>query len=193
MMDIERTWTALKKRVVDLIHNNRQLFTDGSSLIGQGEVIQAGTNITATKSGSTITLSASDPGTGGMEQHSNEYHTPDMALGTHNHSGTYDPAGTGNTEATAHVAAHALLATGVHGAESFNLEHTGHKNAASGYPGLDTGGLVLAARLGSGTPSSTTYLRGDRTWATPTATAADTKYMIYVNFGSNPNGQMYLT
>jgi hypothetical protein len=29
--------------------------------------------------------------TGGMEQHSNEYHNPDMALATHDHSGVYQP------------------------------------------------------------------------------------------------------
>lgn len=33
-------------------------------------------------------------------------------------------------------------------------------------------GTVAAARLGSGSPSSSTFLRGDNTWATPTASVA---------------------
>jgi hypothetical protein len=37
------------------------------------------------------------------------------AASGHNHSGVYDPAGTGDSEATAHVAAHAALVSGVHG------------------------------------------------------------------------------
>lgn len=43
-------------------------------------------------------------------------------------------------------------------------EQAANKNATNGYAGL-TSGLVAAAQLGSGTPSSSTYLRGDRTWA----------------------------
>lgn len=33
--------------------------------------------------------------------------------------------------------------------------------------------LIWPKRLGTGTPSSTTFLRGDKTWATPTASIAD--------------------
>lgn len=39
------------------------------------------------------------------------------------------------------------------------------KGAANGYAGLDAGTKVPTAQLGTGTASSTTYLRGDRSWA----------------------------
>src|SRR3972149_10825353 len=35
------------------------------------------------------------PGGGGMEQHGNEYHTPDMSEHGHNHDGVYEPADAG--------------------------------------------------------------------------------------------------
>ena len=41
-----------------------------------------------------------------------------------------------------------------------------HKGAASGYCDLDSGTKVPTNRLGTGTPSSSNYLRGDRSWAT---------------------------
>ena len=39
-----------------------------------------------------------------------------------------------------------------------------HKDATSGYAGLDGTTLVPAAELGTGTPDATKVLRGDRTW-----------------------------
>lgn len=47
-------------------------------------------------------------------------------------------------------------------------EQTANKNAASGYAGLDASTLLAAAQHGTGTANSTTFLRGDRTWAVPT-------------------------
>lgn len=41
------------------------------------------------------------------------------------------------------------------------------KNVANGVAGLDASALVATAQLGSGTANSTTFLRGDQTWATP--------------------------
>lgn len=41
------------------------------------------------------------------------------------------------------------------------------KSAADGYASLDTSSLVPTAELGTGTASSTTFLRGDQTWAVP--------------------------
>lgn len=52
----------------------------------------------------------------GMAQHANEYHDPDMSLATHDHAGVYDPAGTGNTEATDHIATHTAIPGAHHAA-----------------------------------------------------------------------------
>jgi hypothetical protein len=43
-------------------------------------------------------------------------------------------------------------------------EKTANKNAASGYAGLNSSGLVPAAHLGGSTANATTYLRGDNNW-----------------------------
>lgn len=48
------------------------------------------------------------------------------------------------------------------------VELLANKNAASGYAGLDGSSLLATAQHGTGTANSTTFLRGDRTWATPT-------------------------
>jgi hypothetical protein len=45
------------------------------------------------------------------------------------------------------------------------------KGVASGYASLDGSTLVPTAQQGTGTPDTTVFLRGDRTWAAPTATA----------------------
>ena len=46
-------------------------------------------------------------------------------------------------------------------------ESTANKNVANGYPGLGAGGLVLTSQLGTGSASSSTFLRGDGIWSTP--------------------------
>lgn len=43
-----------------------------------------------------------------------------------------------------------------------------NKNIAGGYAGLTASTLIAAPQLGSGTPDSSNYLRGDRTWSTIT-------------------------
>jgi len=50
-----------------------------------------------------------------------------------------------------------------------DLEQTANKGQTSGYCGLDSGGLVATSDLGSGSASSSTYLRGDQSWQTISA------------------------
>ena len=74
------------------------------------------------------------------------------------------------------------LSTGIVGNTEFNYldgttsniqtqlnskESTANKNAANGYPGLGAGGLISSAQLGTGSASSSTFLRGDGVWNTP--------------------------
>lgn len=49
------------------------------------------------------------------------------------------------------------------------IELTSHKDQPSGYAGLDGAGLVPAAHLGTGPANTSTFLRGDGTYAAPGA------------------------
>ena len=57
------------------------------------------------------------------------------------------------------------------------------KNVQNGYAGLDndTDARVPAARLATGTPDGTKFLRDDRVWATAAFTADETLYWMQVN------------
>jgi hypothetical protein len=72
----------------------------------------------------------------------------------------------GNFEVAGAVAAHAGAAD-----PHTSYQKESEKAAANGYASLDVSTLVPAAQQGTGTPDSTVFLRGDRTWAAPTATA----------------------
>jgi hypothetical protein len=64
---------------------------------------------------------------------------------------------------TAHKTTHATGGTDALAASDIGAAATSHTHAASDL----ASGTVATARLGSGTASSTTFLRGDQTWATP--------------------------
>jgi hypothetical protein len=54
-------------------------------------------------------------------------------------------------------------------------ELVAHKNAASGYAGLDADSLVPTALLGDGSATSGVFLRGDQTWAAASTNAVTVK------------------
>ena len=79
---------------------------------------------------------------------------------SHNHAGTYEPAGT--------VSTHAAAAD----------PHTGYQReseraAANGYASLDANTRVPTAQLGTGSADATTFLRGDGSWQVPAGGSAD--------------------
>jgi hypothetical protein len=64
-----------------------------------------------------------------------------------------------------------IQATDINGldTELAGTEKTANKNQPNGYAGLDANGIVPPAHLGSGTANSTTFLRGDGSFATPSS------------------------
>lgn len=90
--------------------------------------------------------------------------------GTHPDLATHDALGLATDAELAALAATATAADAAHVAAAD--PHTGYqreseKGAANGYAPLSSGVLVPVAYLGSGTPDSTVFLRGDGTWASP--------------------------
>jgi hypothetical protein len=76
------------------------------------------------------------------------------------------------------------LVAGVFSGSGASLTSLNATNLASG--------TVPTAQLGSGTPSSTTFLRGDQTWATPAAPAAKAA-RIYATAGQTVATSAYMT
>lgn len=65
------------------------------------------------------------------------------------------------------------------------IEQQGNRGVASGYCPLDSWVLVPTSYLGSGTPSSSNFLRGDRSWATPTGTVPAAHASSHASGGSD--------
>jgi len=67
-------------------------------------------------------------------------------------------------------------------------EKLANKNVANGYCGLDASTLVLANKLGTGTPSSANYLRGDRSWQSMTAPTIPKAALVQHKVSSGTDG-----
>lgn len=105
----------------------------------------------------------------------------------HNHSGTYDPAGTAASAVSTHEGLadpHPQYLTSTEGNAAYAA--ASHTHAASAI----ASGTIDTARLGSGTANSTTFLRGDQTWATPPSGPGGQAFpvgAVYINVtGVNP-------
>jgi|SRR3972149_6828523 len=93
-----------------------------------------------------------------------------------------------NKDGTSGTASMRTLGTGATQACAGNdsrvtgAEQTANKNAASGYAGLSAGTLLALAQMGTGTPTGSNFLRGDGTWAAPTASYSTTTQTKATNY-----------
>lgn len=91
------------------------------------------------------------------------------------HEQATDPHPTYTTVAEAAAAAPVQTVAGRTGAvvlavgDVSGAEATTNRGQANGYAGLDANSRVLDSVLGTGSPGNANWLRGDRTWAAPTA------------------------
>lgn len=116
----------------------------------------------------------SDPHTGYVQ----EAATPGGELGGTYAAPTVDASHSGSTHAAAQAAAEATAASALAGHVAAADPHTGYqreseKSAASGYASLNSSTKVPTVELGGAGADSTKFLRGDQTWAAPTASVAD--------------------
>ena len=142
------------------------------------EILTAGTNVTLTPNTSTGTITVASTG-GGLS----DGDKGDITVGGSGTTLTIDNDAVTNAK-LANMAASTIKGNNTGGAADpvdmtvaqtktllaytaadVGAAATSHTHAA----GDITSGTIATARLGSGTANSTTYLRGDQTWATPSA------------------------
>lgn len=92
-----------------------------------------------------------------------------FAGGVYVELGVSGGGGSGGGTPSAHASTHAAGGSDAITPTSIGAAAASHTHAASDI----ASGTIDAARLGSGTANSTTYLRGDQTWATVSSGVAD--------------------
>jgi hypothetical protein len=70
----------------------------------------------------------------------------------------------------------------------FTPENSANKGAVNGYASLGATGKVPTTQLATGTANSTTYLRGDGTWATPAGGSTETQTTILSKIATQADG-----
>lgn len=111
--------------------------------------------------------------------------TPGGELGGTWPSPTVDASHSGSTHAATQAAAEATAAGALTTHAGAADPHTGYqkeseKDAANGYAGLNAGSIVPIARLATGTPDGTKFIRDDNTLGVPSGSGApsDVDYLV---------------
>ena len=96
----------------------------------------------------------------------------------------------GNVNTDVQTSLNAIDAAKATAADLAAKQSISERGQALGYAALDVlGKLPVTYHATAGTPSSTTYLRGDRTWATvPTGSGGSYQYDLVADFGADPSG-----
>lgn len=122
----------------------------------------------------------------GIEEVDN--HTSDL-IDAHDASAISVVSNGGNVTDTVQISLNAIDAAKAATGDLAAKQSTSAKGAASGYASLDGTAKVPTAELATGTANSTTYFRGDRTWATiSSGSGGSYQYDLVSDFGADPSG-----